>query len=76
MENTVFKGNMLKQAIGITCKTRAYAFEGNRVLPWVYVPSCFFRSGQVKSLILPFKVQFKLFLLFSIFFSRISFLSV
>ncbi|QCD95514.1 uncharacterized protein LOC114185054 [Vigna unguiculata] len=37
---------MLKQAIGRTCRTSAHAFEGNRVLPWIYVPSCFFHNGQ------------------------------
>nr|AGV54630.1 hypothetical protein [Phaseolus vulgaris] len=37
---------MLKQAIGRICRTSAYAFEGNRVLPCIHVPSCFFHNGQ------------------------------
>ncbi|WVY99766.1 hypothetical protein V8G54_025836, partial [Vigna mungo] len=39
-------GNMLKQIIGRTCRTSAYAFEGNRVLPSIYVPSCLFHNGR------------------------------
>ncbi|KAL5148037.1 hypothetical protein HKD37_06G017592 [Glycine soja] len=38
--------NMLKQVIGRICRTDVYACEGNRVLPWIYVPSCFFHHGQ------------------------------
>nr|DAA64883.1 TPA_inf: L18 ribosomal protein Heart Stopper [Lotus japonicus] len=38
---------MLKQAFGRICRTSAYTCEGNRVLPWIYVPSCFFHNGQV-----------------------------
>lgn len=46
---------MLKQAIGRICRANVYSCEGNRVLPWFYVPSCFFHNGQVKSQILPSK---------------------
>jgi len=49
---------MLKQAIGTICRTNVYAYEGNKVLPWRYVPSCCFHSGQVKSPILSFKAFF------------------
>ncbi|KAG5088766.1 hypothetical protein JHK86_001378 [Glycine max] len=66
--------NMLKQAIGKICKTDVYACEGNKVLPWIYVPSSFFHHGQVKSPILPFKSQFLFFIY--IFYYRISHLSV
>ncbi|XP_004499792.1 uncharacterized protein [Cicer arietinum] len=38
---------MLKQAIGRICRANVYSCEGNRVLPWFYVPSCFFHNGQV-----------------------------
>ncbi|CAL5201382.1 unnamed protein product [Lathyrus oleraceus] len=38
---------MLKQAIGRICsRTNVYSCEGNSVLPWIYVPSCFFHNGQ------------------------------
>ncbi|KAG5048985.1 hypothetical protein AAZX31_04G114200 [Glycine max] len=37
---------MLKQAIGRIFRTGVYACEGNRVLPWIYVPSSFFHHGQ------------------------------
>ncbi|WJX30624.1 hypothetical protein P8452_19140 [Trifolium repens] len=39
---------MLKQAIGRICSSRVnvYAYEGNRILPFIYVPSCCFHNGQ------------------------------
>ncbi|XP_027343513.1 uncharacterized protein LOC113856076 [Abrus precatorius] len=38
---------MLKQTIGRICRTNVYTCEGNRVLPWIYVPSCSLHSGKV-----------------------------
>ncbi|KAK7259628.1 hypothetical protein RIF29_25240 [Crotalaria pallida] len=40
--------NMLKQAIGRIFRSSAYAYEGNRVSPWIYVPSCYIHSGQAR----------------------------
>ncbi|KAE9593916.1 hypothetical protein Lal_00016889 [Lupinus albus] len=40
---------MLKQAIGRIFRSSVYACEGNKVLPWTYVPSCYLHSGQAHS---------------------------
>ncbi|OIW13311.1 hypothetical protein TanjilG_02831 [Lupinus angustifolius] len=37
---------MSKQAIGRFFRSNVYACEGNRVLPWIYMPSCYFHNGQ------------------------------
>ncbi|XP_061339610.1 uncharacterized protein LOC133286236 [Gastrolobium bilobum] len=39
---------MLKQTIGRVCRTSVYACDVNRVLPSIYVPSCFFHNGHAK----------------------------